>query len=161
MRFRKEVHFPGTVAQVRAMMQDPDYRNAVAVAAGGHPAEVTFEEVEEGLAVRTETRPSLAGIPGFVRPLVGAGLVIHQEELWLSDHEVRLSATSPGKPGDVTGTITLAPAADGGTLQTTEADIEVRVRIIGGQVERLLCRVLGSLVKTQGRIGADWLDGRR
>lgn len=58
------------------------------------------------------------------------------------------------------GTLTLSPLA-GGTVQTTEAEIKVAIPLLGGKVETLLGRILGHLLKLQGRLGADWLAGKR
>lgn len=158
MRFRKEVHFPGTVDEVREMILDPEFRNRVSVAAGGRPAESRLVETPEGTLSINDTSPEVSGLPAFARPVVGGRLVIHQEELWVSRDTARLTVHSDGKPGRIDGTITLTPT-DTGTIQTTEAEIKVSVPLVGGQVEKLMGRILGSLLKTQGRLGAEWLAG--
>lgn len=160
MRFRKEIHFPGTVDEVWAMMVDPEFRRQVALEAGGQPAESTLTETPEGLLSVNSSRPTLDDLPPVARSFVGGDFVIHQEELWSAPDRAEMKVRVPGKPGRVDGTITLAPGPDGGTVQTTDAEIKVHVPVVGGQVEKFLGRILGSLLKTQGRIGAEWLAGR-
>jgi hypothetical protein len=160
VRFRKEIHFPGTLDEVRTMILDPEFRNQVSLAAGGQPAESQVVETPEGTLSVNDTRPDVSGVPAFARPIIGGHLVIHQEELWVAPHLARMTVHSEGKPGRIEGTITLT-ATHTGTTQTTEAEIRVTVPLVGGQVEKLMGRILGSLLKTQARIGAEWLTSRR
>lgn len=157
MKFRKDIEFPGTSEQVRALMTDPEFRRKVADEAGGRAGDPTSQETAEGLLFVTETRASSDEFPAAVRPFLGTELVIHQEELWTSADHARLSVTVPGLPFSMKGDITLAPGG-AGTVQTTDAEIKVNVPLLGGKVEVLLGRVLGSLLKTQGRVGAEWLS---
>jgi hypothetical protein len=160
VRFRKEILFPGTVEQVRTMLLDPEFRNQVALETDGRPAESRIEETPEGPRSVNEVRPSLEELPAFTRPVVGVGLVIHQEEHWTSPERAELSVRSPGRPGHIVGTITLT-ATEGGTVQTTDAEITVKVPLIGGRVETLMGKILGNVLKVQGRLGADWLAAQR
>jgi hypothetical protein len=160
MRFRKEIQFDGPVEQVRAMLLDPEFRNQVALATDGRPAESRVEDTPEGPKSVNEVRPSLEELPAFTRPIVGVGLVIHQEEHWTSPDRAELSVRSPGRPGHIIGTITLTPT-DGGTLQTTDAEITVKVPLVGGRVETLMGKILGNVLKVQGRLGNEWLADRR
>lgn len=161
MRFRKEIHFPGTVDEVRTMMIDPAFRNEVSIRVGGQPAESTLTETPEGLLSVNESRPSLDDLPLVARPFIGGDFVIHQEELWTAPDQATMSVRVAGKPGSVDGTITLTAARDGGTLQATEVEITVSVPLLGGRVEVLMGKILGNLLKTQARIGADWLAEAR
>lgn len=160
LKFRKEIQFPGTVEQVRALLVDPDFRNAVAAQAGSKGADTVVQETSRGTLLRTESRAPSEEFPAFARPFLGDELVIRQEEHWVSPDRAELDVTVPGKPGGMKGTLTLSPSA-GGTVQTTEAEIKVNIPLIGGKVETLLGRVLGHLLKLQGRLGADWLGGQR
>lgn len=160
MRFRKEIHFAGTVEEVRAMMLDSEFRNKVALETNGSPADSRVEETPEGPRSVNEVRPSLEELPAFARPVVGAGLVIHQEEHWTSSDRAAMSVRSRGRPGHIEGTITLTPA-EGGTLQTTDAEITVKVPLVGGRVETLMGKILGNVLKVQGRLGNEWLAGQR
>ena len=160
LKFRKEIHFPGTVDQVRALLVDTDFRNAVAAEAGSSGAETTVEETSRGTLLRTESRAPADELPSFARPFLGDELVIRQEEHWVSEDRAELDVSVPGKPGGMKGTLTLTPSGDG-TVQTTEAEIKVGIPLLGGRVETLLGKVLGNLLKLQGRVGADWLAGRR
>lgn len=159
MRFSKEIFFPGTVAEVRAMLVDPEFRNAVAAESGSTSAETLVEETSRGALLRTESRAPTADLPGFSRPFLGDELVIRQEEHWVSADRAELDVTIPGRPVSMKGTLSLVPSGDG-TVQTTEAELNVKVPLVGGKAETLMGKVLGNLLKEQGRIGADWLAGR-
>jgi hypothetical protein len=156
VRFRKEIRFDGPVEQVRAMLLDPEFRNQVALATNGRPADSRIEETPEGPRSVNEIRPSLEELPAFTRPVVGAGLVIHQEEHWTSPDQAVLSVRSHGRPGHIEGTITLTPS-EGGTLQTTDAEITARIPLVGGRVETLMGKILGNVLNVQGRLGNEWL----
>ncbi len=161
MKFRKEIHIPGTVDEVRTMMTDPKFRNEVSIRAGGEPAESTLTETPDGLLSVNESRPSLEDLPPIARPFIGGDFVIHQEELWTAPDRATMTVRVAGKPGSMDGTITLTPAPDGGTIQTTEAVITVSVPLVGSKVEVLMGKILGNLLKTQGQIGAEWLADKR
>lgn len=160
MRFRKEIHFPGTVEQVRALLIDPDFRNAVASESGSTAAATVVEATTRGTLLRTESRAPTDDLPGFARPFLGNELVIRQEEHWVADDRAELDVTVPGAPISMKGTLTLVPSpgAAGGTTQVTEAELKVKVPLIGGKAETLMGKVLGNLLKLQGRVGAERLS---
>ncbi len=157
MRFRKEIFFPGTVAEVRELLVDPEFRNAVAAESGSTGAETTVEETSRGVLLRTESRAPTADLPGFARPFLGDELVIRQEEHWVSDDRAELDVTLPGKPVSMKGTLTLEPSGEG-TVQVTEAELKVKVPLVGGKAETLMGKILGNLLKLQGRVGAERLS---
>lgn len=163
MKFRKEIFFPGTVEQVRALLVDPEFRNAVAAESGSTAASTVVETTSRGTLLRTESRAPTDDLPGFARPFLGNELVIRQEEHWISDDRAELDVTVPGTPVSMKGTLTLVPATDAsgsqGTSQVTEAELKVKVPLIGGKAETLMGKILGSLLKLQGRVGAERLSG--
>ncbi len=159
MRFAKEIRFPAPVADVHAMLVSKEFRERVAAQAGASRWTVTVEQTPEGILSVVDSAAPTAELPGFVRKVIGSEMPIHQEELYVSETEGRLTVAMTGKPGSLHGTIRLA--ADGAeTVQTVEADVKVSVPLVGGKLEKLIGQVMGNLLKLQGRVGAEWLAGR-
>ena len=158
MRFEKQVRFPAPVAEVHAMLVSPAFREQVAAEAGASRWDVRVDDTAAGTLCVVDSAAPTADLPGFVRKVVGSEMPIHQEELYTTEGEGRLTVAMTGKPGSLTGTIRLAP--DGTeTVQTVTADVKVALPLVGGKLEKLICQVMGNLLKIQGRVGADWLSG--
>jgi len=161
MKFHKEIRFEAPLADVYAMLGDAAFREKVASEAGADSYDVTVTpNGADGFASIVETRQSSKELPGLARKFLGDEYTIRQEEHWASENRAELDVTVTGKPGGTKGTPTLTPSGDG-TVQTTEAEIKVGIPLLGGKVETLLGKVLGNLLKLQGRVGADWLAGNR
>ena len=161
MKFHKEIRFEAPVADVYAMLGDRAFREKVAAAAGASSYDVSVSpNGPDGFASVVETRQSSTDLPGVARKFLGDEYTIRQEETWAEPDEGALDVTIPGTPGMIGGVIALA--ADGtATVQSVDADIKVKIPLIGGKVEKLIGQVLGNLLKLQGRVGNDWLAGNR
>ncbi len=157
MRFRKEIRFDAPVEQVHAMLVSKEFRERVATAAGSGATTVTVEETAAGIRSVVDSRVPTAGLPGFVRSVVGSEMPIHQEEFYSSTTAGTLKVSLVGKPGSLDGTITLTPDGDA-TVQTVTAEVKVSIPLVGGKLEKLICQVMGNLLKLQGTVGAEWLD---
>lgn len=159
MRFRKELEIPGDLMDVRAVLDDPDFRDEVARTAGADEVEVLVEEYDDGSVVATlDTVQSTASMPSIAQRFLGGELRIHQVENWTSLDEASLLVQIPGQPGQVIGTVTLI-ARDGVTLQTVDADISAKIPLLGGRVEKLIGQILGHVLKIQAAAAADRLAG--
>ena len=161
MKFHKEIRFDGPVAEVYAMLGDPAFREKVASEAGAESYDVTVTpNGADGFASVVETQQSSQGLPGVARKFLGDEYTIRQEETWAEPDEGALDVTIPGTSGVIGGVVSLA--ADGAaTVQTIDVDIDVHMPLFGKKVEKLIGQVLGNLLKLQGRVGNDWLAGRR
>ncbi|WP_235736751.1 DUF2505 domain-containing protein [Nocardioides alcanivorans] len=160
MRFEKQIRFPAAVADVHAMLVSKEFREKVAEEAGASSWHVTVERKPEGILSVVASAAPTADLPGFVRKVVGDEMPILQEELYVSETEGQLKVVMTGKPGSLNGTISLAPDGEE-TVQTVVADVKVSIPLVGGKLERLICQVMGNLLKIQGRVGAEWLSGSR
>lgn len=155
-KFHKEIRFTGDLAEVFAMLADKAFREKVAESAGAESWTVTVEQRGEGVKAVVDTSQSTAGFPGVAQKVLGSHFDIHQEEDWTSPTDGTMTVTIPGKPGSVRGTVTLHQ--DGAeVVQTVDADIKVSIPLVGGKVESLIGSAVGSVLKTQQRVGADWL----
>ena len=64
----------------------------------------------------------------------------------------------PGKPGEMTGTITLSEA-DGVTTERLEMTIKVNIPLVGGKIETLIAGLLRSALKAENVVGREYLAG--
>jgi Protein of unknown function (DUF2505) len=63
-----------------------------------------------------------------------------------------------GTPATVSGSAELAPVADSGRARLAlRADVQVRVPIIGGKVERLIATHLGDVVSREQQFTTGWI----
>ena len=72
-----------------------------------------------------------------------------------------VSVTMPGKPGEMTGTAVLEATADGGTIETVELTVKVRVPLVAGKLESLISSKLKDGWDTEHGVGTAWLKGDR
>ena len=114
----------------------------------------------DGFASVVETQQSSKELPGVARKFLGNEYTIRQEETWSEPDEGALDVTIPGTSGVIGGVVSLAAAGDA-TVQTYDLDIDVHMPLFGRKVEKLVGQVLGNLLKLQGRVGNDWLAGKR
>ena len=156
MRFRKEIELPGSLEEARAVLDDPDFRDEVARAAGADEVDVLVEEYDDGSVVSTvDTVQSTSQMPGLAQKFLGSELRIHQVENWETLDSASLLVEIPGQPGQVIGTITLIEGDV--TVQRVEADITARIPLLGGKVEKLIGQILGHVLKIQAATAADHL----
>lgn len=159
MRFTKSFELPGTIEQVRAVLDDADFREEVAREAGATTVEASVEENDDGsLMAVVDTRQPTTGMPALATKFLGDELAIHQEEQWDSLDSASLLVSIPGQPGKVTGSVSLVESG-GVTVQTVEADIKVSIPLVGGKIEKLIGSVLGHVLKIQAARATAWLEG--
>lgn len=158
MKFHKEIRFTGDLETVFAMLADKAFREKVAETAGADTWQVTVEERGAGAHAVVDTSQSTAGFPGPAVKVLGSHFDIHQEEEWTSPTEGTMLVTIPGKPGSVHGTVTLRQVGSE-VVQTVDADIKVGIPLVGGKIEKLIGSAVGSVLRTQESVGADWLAG--
>lgn len=157
MRFTKDIRFPATPEETRAMLLDRGFREEVAREAGASSYDVTVDERPDGTTrASVETAQPAGDLPSVARKFIGSELRIVQSETWTSGDRADLDVAIPGAPGSIRGTITLRSAGEE-TVQTVDAEIKVKVPLVGGQVEKLIGKVLGNVLKLQERVGRDWL----
>lgn len=157
MRFTKDIRFPATPEQTRAMLLDRGFREQVAREAGASSYDVTVDERADGTTrASVETAQPAGDLPSVARKFIGSELRIVQSETWTSADRADLDVAIPGAPGSIRGTIALRPDGEE-TVQTVDAEIKVKVPLIGGQVEKMIGSVLGSVLKLQQRVGREWL----
>jgi hypothetical protein len=156
--------YPGTtVDAVFGMLGDPAYRKAVSeyqrvidfacdiVPAGSGPSGV-------GMEVRLEEAYGTDRIPSFAQRLVGHEIRFVQQESWSSSSGADIHVTIPGKPGDITGSVSLTQVGDD-VVQQVDAAVKVSIPLVGGKVEGLVADFLGKAFDAENKVGVKWLRG--
>ena len=147
-----------TVADVYAMLADPAYRKAVAdyQKVTGFSCEITPDG--NGMEVRLEQARATDRIPSFAKKMVGDEIRFVQEESWSSPSGADLHVAIPGKPGEMTGSTTLAQSgAD--VVQRVDLSVKVGVPLIGGKLEDLVAGFVTSAFDAENKVGVKWLRG--
>lgn len=152
LKFRKEIAIAGPLEQVSALLAEEDFRRRVAVRAGAAEIETGRVERPDGAIVSTiDFVQSVDGLPGPLGRVVGNEVHVKHVETWTAVDRAGLEVQIPGKPGHIRGTVGLRQ--DGvETIQTVEAQIKVSVPLLGGQIETLLGRILGHVLKVQREV---------
>ena len=150
-----ELTYDAPLADVAAMLSDPEFRKAVCDAQRALSRSVTVNGTTKSGSVAIDYTQAATGIPSFAKRIVGDTIEIVQREEWSGDR-ARLEMTIPGKPGDMSGSITLAESA-GTTVERIAVEIRVNVPLVGGKIERLIESILVRAFKKENQVGREWL----
>ena len=154
---RYEMPYDAPVERVAEMLGDPAFREQVCAYQGATSHDVSIEADGDTKDVRISMVQPTAGVPSFAKKIVGDETTVVQEETWTSLVEADVAVTIPGKPGDMTGTAVLEATADGGTVETVELTVKVRVPLVGGKLEGLIADLLLKALKAEHHVGRDYL----
>ncbi|MEP9363961.1 DUF2505 domain-containing protein [Nocardioides sp. CN2-186] len=152
-----EIEYDAPLARVVAMLADRGFREEVCTAQGGTPSEITLDGSGVGMTVVVDQVQPAEGIPGFAKKFVGDEINIVQREEWSTDDRADLHVTIPGKPGAMTGSITLVESG-GTTTETVDVEIKVNIPLVGGKIESLIGDMLRAALRTEGNAGRDYLS---
>ena len=99
-------------------------------------------------------------LPAFARTFAGASTRAIQYETWEDSTSGTLRIEAPGKPSEITGTITLRPEGSG-SREIIQLDLKIKVPLIGGKLEKLLADTVTAGVESDHAVGVAWLAGDR
>lgn len=150
-----DLTYDAPLADVAAMLADPAFREAVCDAQHATSRAVSVSGTTESGSVEVTYTQAATGVPAFAKKLVGEEITITQRERW-SGNTAALELTIPGKPGRITGTITLTESG-GTTTERVGCDITVSVPLVGGKVERLIEEILRKALTKENQVGREWL----
>ncbi|WP_148613736.1 DUF2505 domain-containing protein [Nocardioides rubriscoriae] len=154
---RYEMAYDAPVETVAAMLADPTFREDVCRFQGVTQVEATVEVAGDTKKVKVDQMQPTAGVPSFAKKIVGDETNIVQEESWSSLTHADITVTIPGKPGDMSGTVTLAPTDAGGTLEAVDLTIKVKIPLVAGKLESLIGDLLLKALKAEYKVGRDYL----
>ena len=148
--------YDATLAEVAAMLADADFRREVCERQHVLRSDVGVEPAGEGMQVRIEQFQAADGIPSFARKFVGDEIHIVQTESWGSADRADVTVTIPGKPGDMSGSAVLEESG-GRTTETVDLTVKVGIPLVGGKIEGLIGDLLLKALRTEEKVGQEWL----
>jgi uncharacterized protein YndB with AHSA1/START domain len=160
MKFRHVLRYDATPDEVYAMLADPAFREKVCAAQEVVTYEVRLTPSGDGFVLEMDQEQNTAGLPAIAKKIAGDTTKAVVAETWADRAGGTLDITAPGKPTSASGTITLA-ADGGGTTETVELEVTVKVPVIGGKLENLMADQIKSGMDVEHTVGAAWLAGER
>ncbi len=156
-RLTHELTYDAPLAEVAAMVADPAFRERVCDAQRVLRHDVTVEGAGAGMHVRVDQVQAARGLPSFVVKFVGDEIQIVQDEQWSTADHAQLEVAIPGKPSEMSGTITLAESG-GVTTETVDLTIKVGIPLIGGKIEGVIADLMLKALRAENRVGRDYLS---
>ncbi|MFC4785408.1 DUF2505 domain-containing protein [Nocardioides sp. MAHUQ-72] len=158
MLFRHELVYDSGPDQVFAMLADPKFREAACDAQDVISAEVRLDRTGNGFSLVVDQLQRTDDLPSFARTFAGDSTRAIQREEWADSTSGTLRIEAPGKPTEITGTITLRPQGSG-TREIVELDVKVKVPIVGGRLEKLMAEKIRAGMDAEHGVGVPWLKG--
>lgn len=149
---RKELRYDASPDAVAAMLADVAFREEVLARQHVLRGSVTVE----GDTVVIEQVQSAADLPSFARKFVGDEIIIVQTERWGTKTAADLHLTIPGKPGDITGDLSLTPTGSG-TVEAVDLSVKVSIPLVGGKIEKLVADMIEKALAKEHQVGQEWL----
>lgn len=157
-RLTHDLTYDAPMAEVAAMLADPDFREEVCERQGVVRAMVSVDPDDAGgMEVTIDQVQAAHGIPSFAKKFVGDEINIVQQESWSSPVEGDITVTIPGKPGEMRGTARLRESG-GRTVETVDLSIKVNLPLVGGKIEGLIADLLLKALKAENATGRDYLS---
>jgi len=153
-----ELTYEAPLTDVGQMLMEPSFRERVCAAQGALRSEVSVGPGGGGMKVVIDQVQAAAGIPGFAKKFVGDEINLVQTELWSDMETGTVEVEIPGKPGQMSGTMTLREAG-GTTTETVAMDIKVGIPLVGGKIEALIADLLRKALRAENAVGRTYLAG--
>jgi hypothetical protein len=118
MKFDRVHEYPAPADRVLAMLLDEDFRELVCRAQEAQSCSVDVSASQPPATVRVALELSMDGAPPAARKVTGSTVRTEQEETWDSPASAALRIVIPGKPGRLTGRISLTDNGDGTSTTT-------------------------------------------
>jgi Protein of unknown function (DUF2505) len=157
-RLSYDLTYDAPLTAVGEMLMDPSFRERVCEAIGAIRKQVSVGPDGGGMKVVIDMVQEAQGIPGFARKFVGDEIQLVQTEQWSDLENARVEVTIPGKPGQMTGTVTMREEG-GTTTETVQMEIRVNIPLVGGRIESLIADLLRKALRAENAVGRDHLAG--
>jgi hypothetical protein len=164
MDVREEIRYDAAPDAVFEMLCDQAFREKVCRAIGSISYDVSVSRTGDRARVHQD-RVMKADLPDFAKKVVGSNIEMVQTEDWgepkadgvrTADFRVEI----PGKPGAITGTVTLSPDGSG-SREVVSGTVKVSIPLVGKKLEGEVAKGLKAALEVEGRVGARWLAGDR
>lgn len=156
-KIRHELTYDAPLSAVTAMLADPAFREKVCDYQGVLRRTVTIDGAGAGMSVLIDQVQPAKGIPAFATKFVGEEINIVQKETWSTAEQARVEVSIPGKPGEMTGTVTLTESG-GTTTEVVEFQITVRIPLVGSKIEGLIGDLLTKALRAENKVGREYLQ---
>jgi Protein of unknown function (DUF2505) len=156
-QLKHDLTYDAPADRVTAMLADPAFREEVCDALGVTSKTVVIEPVGDGIHVTIDQWQPTSGVPSFAKKFVGDETNVVQREVWSTPTLGDITVTIPGKPGDMTGTARISEA-HGVTTESVRMTIKVGIPLIGGKLEDFISGLLLKALKTENKVGRDYLS---
>jgi Protein of unknown function (DUF2505) len=157
-RLTHDLTYDASLTAVGEMLMEPAFRERVCDAQGALRRTVTVGPDGGGMKVVVDMVLPATGIPGFAKKFVGDEINLVQTERWSEIEAGTVEVAIPGKPGQMTGTMTIREAG-GTTTETVDMEIRVNIPLVGGRIESLIADLLRKALKAENNVGRQYLTG--
>jgi hypothetical protein len=157
-RLTYDLTYDAPLTDVGEMLMEVAFREQVCDAQGAIRRTVTIGPDGGGMKVVVDAVQLAQGIPGFAKKFVGDEIQLVQTEHWTDIENGRVEVVIPGKPGQMTGTMTLRESG-GTTTETVDMEIRVNIPLVGGKIESLISDLLRKALKAENSVGRRYLAG--
>ncbi len=160
MKFRHELAYDASPADVYAMLADPAFREKVGEAQDVVSQDITVTPEGAGFRLVNDQVQVTSGLPAIAKKIAGDTTPVVITEVWKDPSGGTLEIDATGKPTSSAGTIRLE-AKGSGTVEVVELEIKVKVPLIGGKLEALMADQVRAGMDVEHTVGAAWLAGDR
>jgi uncharacterized protein YndB with AHSA1/START domain len=161
MKLRHEITYDAPLADVFAMLSDPEFRKRSAkVSMNVISADVSIDRTGDGMTVHIDQVQPTEGVPKFAKRFAGETTRSVQTEKWSSTSGATITIETPGKPTSIAGTLALSESG-GRTTETLDVEVKVKVPLIGGKLESLMADLVAEGMDKEHAAGVAWLSGDR
>ncbi|CAN5330358.1 DUF2505 domain-containing protein [soil metagenome] len=152
-----ELTYDAPVEAVTAMLGDPAFREEVCAYQRFTKYDVTIDVEGDTKKVRIDQWQPTHGMPSFAKKIVGEETNIVQAETWTSPTHGDITVSSPGKPGSMAGTASIATSGVG-TVETVSLTVKVSIPLVGGKLEKLIADLLLKALQAENKVGRTYLS---
>ena len=157
-RLSYDLTYDAPMIAVGEMLMDAAFREQVCDAQHALRKTVSVGQDGGGMKVVVDMVQAADGIPGFAKRFVGDEIQLVQTERWSDIENARVEVVIPGKPGQMSGTVSLRDSG-GTTTETVEMEIRVSIPLVGGKIESLIADLLRKALKAENAVGRRYLTG--
>ena len=157
-RLTYDLTYEAPLIAVGEMLMDAAFREQVCDAQLALRKTVSVGQDGGGMKVVVDMVQARRGHPGFAKRFVGDEIQLVQTERWSDIENARVEVVIPGKPGQMSGTLSLRESG-GTTTETVDMEIRVGIPLVGGKIESLIADLLRKALKAENAVGRQYLTG--
>jgi len=155
-RLTYDLTYDAPLIAVGEMLMDASFREQVCDAQRALRKTVSVGPDGAGMKVVVDMAQATQGIPGFAKRFVGDEIQLVQTERWSDIENARVEVVIPGKPGQMSGTLSLRESG-GTTTETMELEVRVGIPLVGGKIESLIADLMRKALKVENAVGRQYL----